>query len=209
VRLTLILENSMKSFFTRRSAAVILALGLAACGGKAMFEIKGVVAGPAQNYDGLLYDGLVLVNNGGSDLSVPAKATTFAFPNSIEYGSTFKVTVKTHPAHQFCQVINGEDTAGRLASINMGLGCNVLDYTIGGTVTGLTTEGLVLINGTTGGGTTILKGATSFTFAATVKYGVSYGVTIFKQPTGQTCTVENGSGVMGDANVSNLKVSCV
>lgn len=199
----------MKSFFTRRSAAVILALGLAACGGKAMFEIKGVVAGPAQQYDGLLYDGLVLVNNGGSDLSVPANATTFAFPNSIEYGSTFNVTVKTQPAHQSCTVINGSDTAGRLASINMGLGCNTLAYTVGGTITGLTADGLVLVNGTTGGSNTIVKAATTFTFAAAVKYGVSYGVTILKQPTGQTCTVENGTGVMGDAHVTNLKVSCV
>ncbi len=199
----------MKSFFTRRSAAVILALALAACGGKAMFEIKGVVAGPAQNYDGLLYNGLVLVNNGGSDLSVAANATAFAFPNSIEYGSTFNVTVKTQPAHQHCDVINGNDTAGRLASINIGLGCRILDYSVGGTVTGLTTDGLVLVNGTSGGTNTIVKGATAFTFAATVKYGVSYGVTILKQPTGQTCTVESGTGVMGDANVTGIKVSCV
>jgi hypothetical protein len=198
----------MKSFFTRRSAAVVLALALAACGGKAMFEIKGVI--DSQTYDGLRYDGLVLVNNGGSDLAVPANATSFKFPNQIEYGATFNVTVKTQPAHQACQVINGADTAGRLASINMGLGCYVNAYTVGGTITGLKAEGLVLTNGTLGGTTgAISKDATTFAFANAVKYSVSYGVTVLTQPTGQTCTVQNGTGVMGDAAVSNLVVTCV
>jgi hypothetical protein len=197
----------MKSFFTRRSAAVILALGLAACGGKAMFDIKGVI--DSQTYDGLRYDGLVLVNNGGSDLAVPANATTFKFPNQIEYGATFNVTVKTQPAHQACQIINGSDTAGRLASINMGLGCYVNAYTVGGTITGLKADGLVLINGTSGGSTVALTKDTTTFILAPVKYSVSYGVTVLTQPTGQTCTVQNGTGVMGDAAVTNMVVNCV
>jgi hypothetical protein len=198
----------MKSFFTRRSAAVILALALAACGGKAMFDIKGVIVTDL-TYDGLRYDGLVLVNNGGSDLSVPANATTFQFPSQIEYGATFSVTVKTQPAHQQCQIINGADTAGRLASINMGLGCIVNANTVGGTITGLKADGLVLVNGTFGGtSATLTKDSTTFTVAP-VKYGVSYGVTVLTQPAGQTCTVQNGTGVMSDAVITNLVVNCV
>jgi hypothetical protein len=200
----------MKSLFNRRSAAVILALALAACGGKAMFDIKGVIVNDGQTYDGLRYDGLVLVNNGGSDLSVPANATTFQFPNQIEYGATFSVTVKTQPAHQTCQIINGSDTAGRLASINMGLGCIVNASTIGGTITGLKADGLVLVNGTGGGTSGVLsKDLTTFTMPLPVKYSVSYGVTVLTQPTGQTCTVQNGTGVMGDAAITNLVVNCV
>jgi hypothetical protein len=198
----------MKSLFTRRSAAVILALALAACGGKAMFDIKGVI--DSSTYDGLRYPGLVLVNNGGSDLSVPANATTFQFPNQIEYGATFNVSVKTNPAHQTCQIINGADTAGRLASINMGLGCIVNASTIGGTITGLKADGLVLVNGTGGGTSGVLsKDLTTFTMPLPVKYSVSYGVTVLTQPTGQTCTVQNGTGVMGDAAITNLVVNCV
>jgi hypothetical protein len=197
----------MKSFFTRRSAAVILALALAACGGKAMFDIKGVI--DSSTYDGLRYNGLVLVNNGGSDLAVPANATSFQFPGQIEYGASFNVTVKTQPDHQTCQIINGADTAGRLASINMGLGCYVNAYTVGGTITGLTADGLVLVNGTGGGTTSALtKDATTFTLAP-VKYGVSYGVTVLTQPAGQTCTVQGGTGVMGDAAITSLVVNCV
>ncbi len=39
---------------------------------------------------------------------------------------------------------------------------------------------------------------TTFTFAALVTYDQTYGVTVLKQPTGQTCTVKNGAGEMKD-----------
>ena len=88
------------------------------------------------------------------------------------------------------------------------MACSINPYALGGTINGLTTDGLVLVNGTTGGTILVTKGATSFTFGLPVKYGVSYGATILTQPTGQTCTLQNGTGVMGDANVSNLVVNC-
>ena len=191
----------MKSLFTRRFAAVALALALGACGGTATFEVKGVIAG-------LVYPGLILVNNGGPDLPIAAGATTFAFPAHVDYGSTYAVTVKAQPAHQNCNPVNGSDTAGRLAAINIGISCAVNAFTIGGTITGLTTDGLVLTNGTLGGTNAPAKDATAFTFANSVPYGASYGVTILTQPTGQTCTVANGVGVMGDAAIANMVVTC-
>jgi len=42
-----------------------------------------------------------------------------------------------------------------------------------------------------------------------VYYNQSYGVTILAQPTGQTCTVTNGTGVMQDAPVTNIAINCV
>jgi hypothetical protein len=192
----------MKSFFSRRTAALTLALVLGACGGKATFQVAGII-------EGLKYPGLVLVNNGGSDLVIAETATKFAFPNSIEYGSTYNVTVKTPPLHQTCEPVNNADTAGRLASINVGIFCSMLPHSIGGTITGLTADGLVLTNGTTGGTNTSPKASTAFTFGVQIPFGTSYGVTILTQPTGQTCTVKNGVGVMGDANVTNIAVECV
>lgn len=192
----------MKSSFLRPVAALALALGLAACGGSESFVVKGTV-------DGQAYDGLVLTNN-GVDLPIAKGTPTFSFPGSLEYGETYNVLVKTNPPHQTCEANPNfnADTAGRMATINVPVRCVINAYTVGGKITGLTTEGLVLTNGTTGGTIAVVKDATVFVFAAPVAFDQSYGVTILKQPTGQTCTITNGVGVMGDAKVENIQVTC-
>lgn len=196
------------SHYLRTSAVLAIALTLAACGGKASFPING-------NVSGLAYDGLVLTSN-GMDLSVPAKATAFSFPNSISYGEVYNVTIKTPPAHQNCTTVDqttgletATDTAGRRASISISLTCYLNAYTIGGTVTGLASEGLVLTNGTAGGTAIIVGASTSYTFINQVAFGSTYGVSVLTQPTGSTCTVSNPTGVMGDAKVENINVNCV
>jgi 6-phosphogluconolactonase len=78
-------------------------------------------------------------------------------------------------------------------------------YTIGGSVSGLTGTGLVLQNN--GGDNLAVSATGSFTFATSVSAGGSYAVTVMTQPSGQTCTVANGSGT-ANANVTNVTVSC-
>jgi hypothetical protein len=209
------MEKFMKSSFLRPALALAVAFGLAACGGgKASFEVRGTVTG-------LVYSGLVLSNN-GTDVAVapPGKDTTttsFKFPNSIDYGVAYAVKVKenvspqqpSNPLHQTCIVNNGVDTAGRLATIDISVTCVVNAFTIGGTITGLTGDGLQLTNGTNGGTVTVAKDAKAFTFGAPVTYNVTYGVSVLTQPKGQTCSVSpNGTGTMQDAAVSNIAVTC-
>lgn len=192
----------MKSSFLRPALALALAIGLSACGGTATYTVSGTV-------NGLAYPGLVLTNN-GVDLPIAVGATTYAFPGTLEYGDTYNVAVKTDPAHQTCLADpqRRADTAGRLATINVAVQCTTNAATVGGKITGLTTEGLVLTNGTAGGTVTVAKDAAVFVFSSMVTYGQTYGVTILKQPTGQTCTVTNGVGEMGDAKVENIQVTC-
>ena len=192
----------MKLSFLRPALALALALGLTACGGTATYDVKGTVTGQE-------FPGLVLTNN-GVDLPIAVGATTFTFPDSLEYGESYNVLVKTNPPHQTCVANDhyNSDTAGRTASINIPVACALNTFTIGGKISGLTTEGLVLTNGTTGGTVTVVKDATVFVFAIPVAWGQSYGVTILKQPTGQTCTLTNGVGTMGDAKVDNIQVIC-
>jgi hypothetical protein len=206
----LILEkNFMKSIFTRSAVVLALALGLAACGGKAGFTVSGTVTG-------LIYPGLV-IDNKGTTLPIPAGATTFSFPNTIAYGDTYDVTVQINPLHQTClpSTFDGNthaiDTAGRMASISIPIACTMNAFTIGGTVSGLTADGLVLTNGSLGGTVTLTNGTTAFVLPA-VTYGVTYGVTVLTQPTDGSviCSVSpNGTGVMGDAAVGDIAVTCV
>jgi N-acetylneuraminic acid mutarotase len=80
-------------------------------------------------------------------------------------------------------------------------------YTIGGSVTGLTSAGLVLQdNG--GNNLTVSANATSFAFSTPVASSGVYSVTVLTQPAGETCTVTGGSGTAA-ANVTNVSVACV
>lgn len=76
-------------------------------------------------------------------------------------------------------------------------------YSIGGTVSGLTASGLVLLNNGTDS-LPVSSGATTFTFGtATSGYNVSVGT----QPSGLSCTVSNGIGT-ASAAVTSVAVSC-
>ena len=79
-------------------------------------------------------------------------------------------------------------------------------YTIGGAVSGLTGTGLVLQNN--GGNNLGVSGDGSFTFSTAVAAGAPYAVSVQAQPSGQTCTAQNNSGI-ANANVTTVVVSCV
>jgi hypothetical protein len=81
-------------------------------------------------------------------------------------------------------------------------------YTIGGTVSGLTGQGLVLRD--SNGGQLPLTASGSFTFPLALSSGASYAVTVAAQPASpaQTCFVIDGSGVVSAADVTNISVVC-
>ena len=59
------------------------------------------------------------------------------------------------------------------------------------------------------GGDNLSVGANgTFTFATSLVGGASYSVTVKTNPSGQSCTVSNGSGTVGSANVTSVAVSC-
>lgn len=84
-------------------------------------------------------------------------------------------------------------------------GTTTTTYTIGGTITGLTTSGLVLQNNG-GDDLSVTANATTFTFAT--KVSGAYAVTVKTQPTGLTCSITSGSGTV-IANVTNISINCV
>jgi hypothetical protein len=205
----------MKFSYVSAVAAMALATALAGCGGKAQFTVQGTVSG-------LNNSGLVLAN-GGSTVTVPAGATTFAFPQQIDYGTEFNITVQTNPAHMTCGVVSGgTGSAGYTVSIQAQVSCVQNSYTLGGQFTGLkakadgTARTVTLLNGSAGG--TVLvssangdaSGAGNFVFASNVADGATYGVTVVPDTASDVvCTLANGTGVMHEAAVSNLLLTCV
>jgi hypothetical protein len=82
-------------------------------------------------------------------------------------------------------------------------------YTVGGTVTGLP-GGLILTLTLQGTDTDslVLAANGSFVFAAQIATGGTYNVIATVNPATVTCTVTNGSGVIGSANITNVAVTC-
>jgi hypothetical protein len=95
--------------------------------------------------------------------------------------------------------------ASLLALVACGGGSDV-PLTLSGTVSGLTTSGLTLASN--GVNLNISAGATSFTFGPVLSDQVGYNVIVPIQPSGQACTVTNGSGIATTANISNVVVTC-
>ncbi|MGX9221547.1 hypothetical protein ACWV27_24545 [Massilia varians] len=191
----------MKSSYLRAGAALACALALSACGGG---DGDRVISG---SFSGVTKPGLVLQNNGGSDLVInPTNGGigNFYFPNMVETDSDYNVTAKSFPSNaETCTVTNGK---GKVAiDINtIYVECIIRQHELKGTVTGLTGT-LVLVNGSDR--VTVAPGATSFTMAK-VNEDAPYGIAILTQPDNQTCTVANGTGTVGQADITNVTVTC-
>lgn len=84
-----------------------------------------------------------------------------------------------------------------------------LDFTLGGTVSGLAGSGLLLR--TSGFDQREIAANGPFAFVVPVADGTAYSVSVVTQPNNplQTCTVTNGSGTITGANVTNILVNCV
>ena len=79
-------------------------------------------------------------------------------------------------------------------------------YQLGGTISGLSASGLRLANGNVL--LLIPGGATQFSFGPVLSPGVPYNVTVAAQPSGQQCSVSNGSGTAPAADVNTVAVVC-
>jgi hypothetical protein len=167
------------------------------------FTISGTVSGLAGS-------GLVLQNNGGDDVGVQSDGG-FAFATKIPSGSQFSVTVKTQPENppQACSVQNGSGTVADADIGNVTVTCVLREFTIGGTLSGLSGSGLVLANN---GGDFLTPTADGpFTFPTALLTGQPYNVTVQNPPIRplQLCRVTDGSGVVGESNVTNITIECI
>jgi uncharacterized repeat protein (TIGR03803 family) len=189
------------------STLVVLgSLLLSGCGGgggsstsppPATYTIGGTVSG-------LSGTGLALRDNGSDLLQINANGN-FTFTIQIARGGTYNVTVSTEPSNplQVCVVANGSGTvSGNVTSVEVT--CTDA-YTIGGTVSGFSSTGLVLQDN--GGDSLQISANGNFTFATPVVSGGTYNVTVSTQPYTEICVVANGIGT-ANADVTDIQVIC-
>ncbi|MDQ2077817.1 choice-of-anchor tandem repeat GloVer-containing protein [Marinimicrobium sp. ABcell2] len=145
-----------------------------------------------------------LTFGGGSYLS-GASATAMATPASgytFSHWSEGGNQVSTSASYAFSV------TSARtlVAHFNNGTGGGgASGYTVGGNVSGLTGSVMLQNNG---GDTLTVSANGNFAFSTPIAEGGSYEVSIFSQPSGQSCTLSQGSGSVGTSNVTNVSLVC-
>lgn len=155
---------------------------------------------------GLQGTGAIVQLNGANDSTLASGRTT-AYYTNVPKGTKYAITVKTQPIQpwQNCVIANGTGTMGTTDVSDVAMTCTTNTYKVQGTIAGLSAGGLAISinNGTA---SSIPSGSSSFAFPS-VPSG-PYTVTIASQPAGQTCALNNGSGTVRDADVTNLTITC-
>jgi hypothetical protein len=189
----------------------LLAIALSGCGGGGSgggtYLVGGTVKLTVTNpLPAGLPAGLTLTD-GTEKLAVAAAATQFTFPTALSSGRTYAVAVVQSPPGLKCAVSNGSGTIGGSNVDTVGVSCADAAYTVSGTVSGLTSAGLILTDAT-GDMLPVAAGSSQFVVPGSLAFGSRYDVTVEQQPKHQTCEISAGTGTMGAGNVSNVAVSC-
>ena len=195
----------MKNMTLRSSLALLCGAILSACGGSdGSLQIAGSINGYTKT-------GLQLINNGnGETLDVPTGIVNFSFLRQVSVDDDFDVQISKQPANATCVASNNKGKANVYNAYSVVITCTNEPRTLGGIVTGLTADGLVLANGTDT--VTVARGATSFVFPHSIGDGSSYGINVLTQPTGQVCTIPTATstGILTGGNrLDAVTVSCV
>ncbi|MCW5650238.1 MAG: hypothetical protein KIS62_10865 [Ramlibacter sp.] len=181
-------------------AIALLGLSLAGCGGGGA-SIGGTLSGLGQNLS------VTLQNNKADSLTLKTNGT-FTFPIYLSNNAGYNVTVLTQPTGQSCAVTNGSGTVNSVGTsvTDVAVTC-VTTSSVGGTLSGLATGATVVLSN----GTVLLPLTANGTFAfpGTQASGTAYSVVVSTQPSGQACTVTNGSGLAVTGVMAQVTVTCV
>jgi hypothetical protein len=188
---------------------LLVACGGGGGGGSSSTATSSVAAAPTYtvggSISGLMSQGLILLN--GTDTATPNPGdTSFTFSTAVVAGTAYDVSVQLQPDTDNCTVTGGTGVVGSANVTDVAVTCASAAFTVGGTISGLTGNGLVLADGTDT--TSPAPGATAFTFPTKLASATSFSVTVTTQPTGQTCTVSNGTGVILTSSVNNVDITC-
>jgi alpha-tubulin suppressor-like RCC1 family protein len=173
------------------------------CTSAPAYTIGGTVSGLTGSVS------MKLTNNGVDvdNLTLAANGS-FTFATALVSGTAYSVAVATQPSGQTCAITNGSGTVDSVAATSVTVSCTTNapnSYTVGGTVSGLT--GSVVLTNNGGDSLSVVTDG-SFTFATALTGGDAYSVAVATKPSGQSCTVNNGSGTVGSADVTDVTVNC-
>lgn len=148
---------------------------------------------------------LTLRNSSGGQTRVVTANGPVSF-GTVAFDSPYNVSVTVQPTGQFCTVANGSGNA--VSEVNdIEVVCAVGSFFVGGNLVGLNAGQSISLRNTDGGDVLTLTGNGFFSFPTLLGQGNTYNVVVTSQPTGQTCIVGEGTGVVF-GNVTGVVVLC-
>ena len=155
---------------------------------------------------GLLTNTNISLQN-GADTILSANGN-FTFPTSVAYNSNFNASLVS-PSGQACMFGSNSNVGVMPASndMNIVVSCTPSNYSLGGFITGLLSNTNVTLSD---GNDTVLRTNGGYTFPTSLPSSRAYNIGL-TNPSGQTCVFNPntvGSGVVSNANVSNVNVLC-
>jgi hypothetical protein len=152
----------------------------------------------------------LLMNGNNGDALYIGKNQTYRFRTQLASGESYDITVDQQPTgpSQTCTLTKGAGVVdGR--NITATVSCTTNKYTVGGTVTGL--NGQVILHNDVSSRppeTLVIDANGLFSFGNEVTDKSNYAISVFRQPSVQTCTVSKGTGILKGVNVDNVVLSC-
>lgn len=172
-----------------------------------IFAVSGNITGLTGSIE------IEVIRNGGpdSDTFTGVSSASYGFPRKLSDGSTYDVNINSSPAGFTCY-FTGSDT-GTISGLdvsNVNIQCDPLQFPVNVNVTGLTGTAVLRNNG---GNDLSVNTNGSHPFSLNIDNGSGYNVTVFNQPTGQTCVVSggdngDGTGTINGGPVNSVSVSC-
>jgi hypothetical protein len=129
--------------------------------------------------------------------------------NELDWGTLFRFSVVTNSAPQPGQLSlrTAQSDTPDFAIVDTLVPSGVPEYTVGGTVTGVSgTDGVELA--LNGGQAVTRTDDGAFQFPDALRQGDDYVVTIAREPTGRDCTVDGGDGTIAATEVVSVTIDC-
>ena len=146
---------------------------------------------------------LKIEDNVGNELMFTTN-TTLTFSSEYASGATYSVTIFKQPTGQTCTL--GSNASGTITgntTVPITCAATTGNYTLSAAVSGLASGATLKLEDNVGNELQFTSNET-LPFSSTYASGATYSVTIFSQPTGQTCTLgSNASGtISGNTTVA-------
>ncbi|MGA2710769.1 MAG: kelch repeat-containing protein [Steroidobacteraceae bacterium] len=199
-----VIRRLRDSLFYIAAISALTACGSSSGGGGDVTPATLTVGG---SVTGLASGASVKLNNDGGNTATITANGSYSFTSTFLSGESYDVTVAEQPAGANCVVTNGSGTMGSNNVANVLVTCTPSNFTVSGTLSGLL-GGRSLVVQDNGSNSTTVSSSGSFSFSGPIASGSNYAVTIMTQPVGQSCSVTDGSGMIGAANITNVSISC-
>lgn len=169
------------------------------------YTIGGTVTGLAQGAS------VVLSNSDGEELTISGNGA-YTFINTSLDGSPLAPGVDVHPTSpsQTCTITNSPFILSGANVTNLDVICVTDTFSVGGSVTGLSSGASVTLQNN-GGDNLDITADGNFTFDSPLIDLSDYNVTVLTQPTvtNLVCTVTNNISTLNGVDVTDVAVTCI